>query len=733
MTSAAIAPSILFLDKVVSNWMNYEIVKSPAMDEYLDINAKFAQFHQNPTNVLIHLVTTPLGFVGLFGLLRQISQGSTISLVICMIYMLSLVRALPVGVFIGTWISCIIIGTAAKRLQLGVKSSIAMIVVGYILQDLAHLATSEATYQSSYSNISGTSSSTQIDTSNIHGWFRLFLEHCYYLIPLCIHSYINVVAAPLLTATVGASTATSILNYIMYPLPPQLQHIYTFAYILTPLFCISFGSYCIDSRNGFCFFPGAPYFSRIVQCNLVTGDSNCRKNDLKAIRDWVLRQMPSHATSSHWWFKQLASTEYNAFDRIAHSDVIINAFRKIFDERHYALEIVEGMNEIYVSGPPRDDEALNSDHVFYSRHVDGPLGFIPYVSVYRCIVGMDRNMMITTHFPIAGLSHNATNGDVLGFDFNREIHYISMDPSKKDISDEFRVVLKLHYCVYPRILAPLGWIMHALNVRYNQAFRALFLKTINPVTPYEHFLAWNVVFNTALFDFIETFLGQRSVFYIVFAGTLWYITGLYEIFFVMTSFVHYIRYITTFYLRRGIDFGSFKRDVLLFKSLALFQLFFMYFCPTAFKGYNPNTTVLPFEWDVVSIAMIIGGYTISALATKAIGIDRTYFGSELGLVPPKWIDQFPYGYIPHPMIVGQIIALLGVYKAQHLRTLSPYVIPMHIFLYVVHMLQEEFNIYDHSVDCDKKAYQMINNNNNNSDANSTACETANDCKDKKQK
>ena len=68
------------------------------------------------------------------------------------------------------------------------------------------------------------------------------------------------------------------------------------------------------------------------------------------------------------------------------------------------------------------------------------------------------------------------------------------------------------------------------------------MKTINPSSPYEHFLAWNVVFNTALFDFIETFFGQRSLYYLIFAGSLWYITGLYEIFFVMTSYVHYMRY-----------------------------------------------------------------------------------------------------------------------------------------------------------------------------------------------
>jgi len=51
-------------------------------------------------------------------------------------------------------------------------------------------------------------------------------------------------------------------------------------------------------------------------------------------------------------------------------------------------------------------------------------------------------------------------------------------------------------------------------------------------------------------------------------------------------------------------------------------------------------------------------------------------------------------YIPHPMIVGQIIGLLGVYKAHQVHTISPYMIPVHICLYSIHMLQEHFEIYD---------------------------------------
>lgn len=128
-------------------------------------------------------------------------------------------------------------------------------------------------------------------------------------------------------------------------------------------------------------------------------------------------------------------------------------------------------------------------------------------------------------------------------------------------------------------------------------------------------------------------IGQRNVLYLLFTLGMWRATGVYELFFAMTSIVHYLRYITTFYVRKGIDFGSFKRDVLLFKSIALAQLFFHYFFPTK----------MPFQLDITSILMVVAGYTVSVMATNAIGIDRTYFGAELGVCAPKWIDQFPYG------------------------------------------------------------------------------------------
>jgi len=507
-------------------------------------------------------------------------------------------------------------------------------------------------------------------------WLNTFKDQCYYLLPLCINA----------TYSLPMFKNVAVLEWWKSSMPYGEDNVFKWILAAFVTFCV--GGYCIDSKNTWCLFPGAPYFHRVLECNIATDSvSESRKKDLAAIRKWVMSQEPPADKSSHWWYYELADESLDAFDRCAKSSIINNMFRKLFSERHYCVDIVHGMNEVYVTGPNRKkDDVSNSDNVFYTRHVDGPWGFVPFVSVYRCIVGMDRNMMITTHFPLAKVSRNACEGDVLAFDFNREVHYIDSDDSKRNVSDDYRVVLKLHYSVYPRFLAPLGWAMHYTNVRYNQNFRALFLKTINPTTLYEHFLAWNVNSVTLLFDFIETYLGLRNVIYLLFLGALWYCTGSYTLFFALTSYVHYLRYISTFYIRRGVDFGSFKRDVLLFKSLALAQLVYQYLVVPLSEG--------TFVFSPLSVGMIFSGYAVSILATKALGVDRTYFAAELGLVEPKWITQFPYGYIPHPMIVSQIWALAGFHMAEHFRSKWPFVVPIHILLYLTHMLQEHFEVYD---------------------------------------
>jgi len=666
-----------FSNETVTNFITDQ-KNSPSINDFDDLSRRFGAYHKDSTNILLHLITTPIGVVGAFGFLMWTTKSTTPTLMLSTAYLLSLAPTLTLGVFIGT--AAIVLGTLllARKLRACLSDSFGLvvffiaIVFAYLLQDFAHVICGEATFQSTYSR------GGQIDLTDLSTWSEMFIEHCYYLVPLVVSVFLSNFVSP----------ASNVYAFLTQPLPESFKIIHDYSLILAPVIVWAAGNYCIDSKNGFNVFPGFPYFKRVMLCSLIPNSNESKKKELQSIREWAMSKMPSRSTSSHWWFSELPPAQKEAFDDVARSSIINRAFRSLFSEKHYCMDVVEGMNEVYVTGPSRKDENFNSDQIFYTKHVDGPWGLVPFVSVFRCIVGMDRNYMTATHFPMINKSFNACEGDVLAFDFNREVHYITRDESRKSESDEFRVVLKLHYCLYPRILAPLGWLMLRLNVWYNQSFRALFLKTIDPKTYYEHFLAWNVVVNTSLFNNLESFVGQRNVLYLLVSCMLWFVTDNYYIFYTMTSFVHYIRYIGTFYFRSGTDFGSFKRDVLLFKTLALLQLGYFYL--------RPSVGVFAVDW--VSLAMILSGYFVSVLATNALGVDRTYFGAELGICEPKWITAFPYGYIPHPMIVSQVWALLGFYKAAHFRESLPYAIPVHVILYLTHMMQEQFNIYEGKVE-----------------------------------
>jgi hypothetical protein len=46
------------------------------------------------------------------------------------------------------------------------------------------------------------------------------------------------------------------------------------------------------------------------------------------------------------------------------------------------------------------------------------------------------------------------------------------------------------------------------------------------------------------------------------------------------------------------------------------------------------------------------------------------FGIELGFVKANYlfVKRFPYNLIPHPMILGQVFALVGLFKSPHLHS-----------------------------------------------------------------
>jgi len=394
--------------------------------------------------------------------------------------------------------------------------------------------------------------------------------------------------------------------------------------------------------------------------------------DMIQIRHWTLEQGEAKKHTIHHWFENLPKPIYDAYDRLANSPDLFAAFRARFPENCYNVEILPGMNEIYQTAANH----YSSDRVFYNKHVDGPWCFFPYCYVFRCLLALSPNRNIKTIFPYARSEGLLATGKAVAFDFNREIHYIAaVNPAL----DESRIALKLHYVVYPKCLAPIGLLAGWLTTKYDQIARWWFLQTLNPDNVATKSGTWMTLAVTeGVYRFHEIF-GSNNVFYTFFAlmVDMFYWPGS---FIYLTSFVHYTHYIGTYYYRKNINYGCFKRTVVYFKALAVIQLVYIY--------------LTNFEFSLVSLALIASGVGLASAAAAAIGVDRTYFGAELGYYEPKWITAFPYNTgIPHPMIVGAVMWLSGFGMQSVFREQYPFLIPTHVACYLTHCLQEQFDIH----------------------------------------
>jgi len=427
-----------------------------------------------------------------------------------------------------------------------------------------------------------------------------------------------------------------------------------------------------------------PVLSWIVAHNYVLRCKMTGAKEKKALRDiydFVTNEDPARDRTAHWWFEKLRGKTKKAFENVIDSEAIANMFAKKFRSDAWAVEPIYSMNEIYVASSHHN---FNSDTVFYMEHCDGPWSVYPWCFVYRCMVAVNENVQVETVFPMEGSGSCLSDGDVVGFDYHREIHIIRDLPTK---NTDRRVTMKLHYVVYPRCFGFLGRFLAKLASFYNWAARNLFLSTIAPANTFWKFMAFMVLFVTRSVFELEKRAGLSSVVAVLAA---YYIGNnfIHEHFFLaFTSYTHYCMYIATYQIREGINFGTFKRNVVFFKSIALFHLGYNYF-------------IKYFQYDLISLAMILGGYSLSFSAAYALGVDQTYFGVELGECEPNFVDGFPYNLgIPHPMIIGSIVGLLGFHKNELFREHLPYLVPAHCLFYLVHMVQEHLcDIYKYDDD-----------------------------------
>jgi len=397
------------------------------------------------------------------------------------------------------------------------------------------------------------------------------------------------------------------------------------------------------------------------------------KDSVTGLRNWIAKNIAETKETTHVWPHESKETSKYSTD-LENDENITAAFRKIFNENNFDLKPVTGMNEIYVTAVGAKRE-INSDAVFYTPHTDGPYWFLPQASLYRVLVGLTPNQMVKTNF---NLQHDSRDkvidvNDCLGFDYSRELHWINHTDKK---NEERRSVLKLHYVVYPKGWHRYGALAAHLNTSYNTWARSNFLYTLRPEGLHQHITAWWIWLTTWFNAMFILHFGWENLVYISFAAALGYKPFLY-----LTSFRHYITYITTFGIRdRPVAFGQFIRDVKLYKTLAL--------CHLAYIMY-PHVDI---SRDIMGLVGTMIGFGITVIATVKLGFERTYFGMELGFCKPKWIEGFPYGYIPHPMIVGQLIALsvVLVWWNNIIDMKDQIFIFTHMSFYAVHMMQEEF-------------------------------------------
>jgi len=326
--------------------------------------------------------------------------------------------------------------------------------------------------------------------------------------------------------------------------------------------------------------------SRVYNCKLNNADDSYLLNN---IRDWVINQEPSINTSTHWWFKDLPNNIKDLFYDVTKNRKIIEMFKKSLG-RDYVIDILHDMNEIYVSPPSNNNKNFKknaSDNIFYTRHIDGPFYYIPFASCYRVIVGLDDNRDIMTVFNIIPETYIIKTGDVVAFDFNRECHYITpiIRNNIYNSNSKYRVILKIHYCVYPRWAIVFGFILSKLSIMYNKLFRDLFLFTIAPKSGCIKYLANTMILSTKVYHDIEYYIGNNNIQYLTY---LYYMSlnTHHCVFLYGSSFVHYLKWVDTFCYYNGEINNIFRRDYYFYRFLYMLQF------THVFLKYNTDAPVL---------------------------------------------------------------------------------------------------------------------------------------------
>jgi len=155
--------------------------ESPRTKRWRELCAEFCSCHQQPLNIALHALTTPLCLVALLGLLAQWSIAASASVVV--VYLGLLAAFVPGRIWAATAVASALLLGAALLIPLGWVAAAGLFILGYTLQEVAHWLTGEPTLQSSY---------MQSQT-----WLGRLIEHSLLLLPLVLVSIVRMEGTPL--------------------------------------------------------------------------------------------------------------------------------------------------------------------------------------------------------------------------------------------------------------------------------------------------------------------------------------------------------------------------------------------------------------------------------------------------------------------------------------------------------------------------------------------------------
>lgn len=292
---------------------------------------------------------------------------------------------------------------------------------------------------------------------------------------------------------------------------------------------------------------------------------------IESIHKWVINhEERSKEQTTHWWYETLPSEQKESFRNIVMSRDMSNLFYSKFDYSYYTVEPITKMNEIYVASEKYNK---NSDTVFFMNHIDGPFYlFFPFCRVYRCIFAINENKRISTKFPSIDKKYTLTTGDIVAFDFNREIHIIECNEQKEN--KECRITLKLHYVVYPKILNYFGKILKKLTTIYDINARKLFLATINPKESLVQKVSDLIIYTTDITYLIENYIGFYNLSILILT--------FYIKFDLLATFITYFYYFYNLFnhehpLNDEKSLKLYQRDVVLYEILSNIVLLINFF------------------------------------------------------------------------------------------------------------------------------------------------------------